>query len=181
MNITVFCSVQEVGEAYTAAAREFATLIARSGHTLVWGGSNHGTMRVIADAAQTAGGRIVGVSVEPIKARARRNADEMIIAKDWPERRATLLARGDAVAVLPGGLGTLDELTEVLEYKKQNAHDKPVVILNVNGFYDGLRLQFERMDDEGFFPRQLSHYLFFATSAEEAMAYLSAAIAGRLP
>jgi predicted Rossmann-fold nucleotide-binding protein len=75
-------------------------------------------MRVVADAAQAAGGKIVGISVEPIKARARPNADEMIIARDWPERRATLLARGDVIAVLPGGLGTLDEITEVLEYKK---------------------------------------------------------------
>lgn len=172
MNITVFCSVQEVAERYTAAAREFATLIARGGHTLVWGGSNNGTMKVIADAAQQAGGRIVGISVAPIKARARPNADEMIIARDWPERRATLLARADAVAVLPGGLGTLDEITEVLEYKKQSLHNKPIVFINVSGFYDGLEMQFERMDSEGFFPRALSDYLFFATTAQEAMAYI---------
>lgn len=176
MNITVFCSVQEVAERYTKAAGEFATLIARGGHTLVWGGSNNGTMKAIADAAQQAGGRIVGISVEPIKARARPNADEMIIARDWPERRATLLARADAVAVLPGGLGTLDEITEVLEYKKQNMHNKPVVFLNVDGFYDGLNLQFERMDAEGFFPRALADYLFFATTAREAMAYIEHAV-----
>jgi uncharacterized protein (TIGR00730 family) len=115
MNITVFCSMHDVGQFYTNAARELATLIARRGHTLVWGGSNYGTMRVIADAAQGAGGKIVGISVEPIKFRVRPNADEMIIAKDWPERRALLLSRGDAIAVLPGGLGTLDEITEVLE------------------------------------------------------------------
>lgn len=107
-------------------------------------------MRVIADAAQEGGGKIVGVSVEPIAFRARPNADEMIIAKDWPERRATLLARADAIAVLPGGLWTLDEVTEVLEYKKQNAHNKPIVFINTDGFYDGLRTQFERMDREGF-------------------------------
>ncbi|HJU15448.1 MAG TPA: TIGR00730 family Rossman fold protein [Stellaceae bacterium] len=178
MNITVFCSVQDVAERYTAAAREFATLVAHGGHTLVWGGSNYGTMRTIADAAQRAGGKIVGVSVEPIRSRARPNADEMIIAKDWPERRATLLARADAVAVLPGGLGTLDEITEVLEYKKQNIHNKPVVFLNADGFYDGLSMQFERMDDEGFFPRALSEYLFFATTPEEAMAYIEKMVAG---
>jgi predicted Rossmann-fold nucleotide-binding protein len=66
MNITVFCSMQELAERYARAAEEFATRIARGGHTLIWGGSNHGTMRVIADAAQAAGGKIVGISVEPM-------------------------------------------------------------------------------------------------------------------
>ena len=102
-------------------ARWIAARIAAAGNgeaALRVGRSNHGMMRVVADAAQAAGGKIVGISVEPIKARARPNADEMIIARDWPERRATLLARGDVIAVLPGGLGTLDEITEVLEYKK---------------------------------------------------------------
>src|SRR4029077_3873782 len=169
MNITVFCSMQDVAVPYTVAARELAMLIARGGHTLVWGGSNYGTMKVIADAAQEAGGKIVGVSVEPIKFRARPNADEMIIAKDWPERRATLLARADAIAVLPGGLGTLDEITEVLEYKKQDVHNKPIVFINTDGFYDGLWTQFERMDREGFFPRALSEYLFFSNTPQGAM------------
>jgi len=173
MNITVFCSMNDVGEVYTEAARKFATLIAKGGHTLIWGGSNYGTMKVIADAAQEAGGRIVGISVEPIKAKARPNADEMIIAKDWPERRATLLARADAVAVLPGGLGTLDEVTEVLEYKKQKMHDKPVVFLNIDGFYDGLKTQLERMHDEGFLLDELSAYMFFAQTPEAAMEYLA--------
>lgn len=179
MNVTVFCSAADVGPAYAAAAREFAALIARRGHTLVWGGSNNGTMRVIADAAQEAGGRIVGISVEPLRDRARPNADEMIVTRDWPERRALLLARGDAVAVLPGGLGTLDEATEVLEYKKQNLHAKPVVFLNIDGFYDGMRVQMERMDREGFLPRPVADYLFFAATAEEAVAYIEATREGR--
>jgi hypothetical protein len=174
VNITVFCSAADVGPAYTAAAREFAALIARRGHTLVWGGSNMGTMRVIADAAQAAGGRLVGISVEPLRDRARAGADEMIVTRDWPERRALLLARGDAVGVLPGGLGTLDEATEVLEYKKQNQHRKPVVFLNTDGFYDGMRMQLERMDREGFLPRPVADYVFFAATAEEAMAYIEA-------
>ena len=174
MNVTVFCSAADVGPAYTAAARAFAALIARRGHTLVWGGSNMGTMRLIADAAQEAGGRIVGISVEPLRDRARPSADEMIVTRDWPERRALLLARGDAVAVLPGGLGTLDEATEVLEYKKQNQHRKPVVFLNIDGFYDGMRVQLERMDREGFLPGPVADYVFFAATPEEAVAYIEA-------
>ncbi|HEY4487647.1 MAG TPA: TIGR00730 family Rossman fold protein [Candidatus Paceibacterota bacterium] len=172
MNITVFCSFRDVGEPYTSAATEFAAVLAKNGHTLVWGGSNSGTMKVIADAAQGAGGRIVGISVEPIKERARQDADELVIAKNWPERRQLLLERADAVCVLAGGLGTLDEITEVLEYKKQELHNKPVVFLNTNGFYDGFRMQLERMDKEGFLPKALSEYLFFAQTPHEAIEYI---------
>ena len=172
MNITVFCSFRDVAEPYTAAARECATLLAQKGHTLVWGGSNSGTMKVIADAAQEAGGTIIGISVAPIKEKARTNADELIIAKDWPERRGLLLTRGDAVVVLAGGLGTLDEVTEVLEYKKQELHNKPVVFLNTDGFYDGFKMQLERMDREGFLPKKLAEYLFFADTPEEVMEYI---------
>ncbi|MBI4128960.1 MAG: TIGR00730 family Rossman fold protein [Parcubacteria group bacterium] len=175
MNITIFCSANDVGESYTNAAREFATLIAKQGNTLVWGGSNKGTMKVIADAAQAAGGKIVGISVEKLKAAARPNADEMVITKDWPERRSTLLKRADAIVVLPGGLGTLDEITEVMEYKKHNLHNKAIVFLNTIGFYDGFKKQLERMDAEGFLPRALSEFLDFADSPADAMRYIERA------
>jgi uncharacterized protein (TIGR00730 family) len=173
MNVTVFCSAQEVNPTYVKAAQEFATLIGSGGHTLVWGGSDRGTMKVIADAAQQAGGRIVGISVEPIKVSARPNADEMIIAKNWPERRALLLSRGDVIVVLLGGIGTLDEVTEVLEYKKQKLHDKPVLFLNVDGFYNGFKMQLERMAREGFFGGALLDLLVFVDTPEEAMQYIT--------
>ena len=166
--------MHDVGERYTNAAREFATMIGHRGHRLVWGGSNYGTMKVIADAAQAAGGSIVGISVEPIKAKVRPNADEMVIAKDWPERRAMLLSRGDAIVALPGGIGTLDEITEVLEYKKQELHNKPVVFMNTDGFYDGFKMQLERMNKEGFLPRKLAEFMYFADTPEDAMRYIEA-------
>lgn len=176
MNITIFCSAHDVREPYTSAAKEFAGLLAKKGHVLVWGGSNKGTMKAIADAAQEAGGKIIGISVEHLKMNARSNADEMFIAKDWPERRAILLARGDAVAALPGGIGTLDEITEVLEYKKQDMHKKPIVFLNTAGFYDGFEIQMERMDKGGFLPKALAEYAYFADTPEEAMTYIEARV-----
>ena len=172
MNICIFCSASDVGEVYTKDARIFAADIAKRGHALVWGGSNKGTMKVIADAAQENGGRIIGISVEKLRADARPNADEMIITKDWPERKATLLGRADAIVVLPGGIGTLDEITEVMELKKHNLHDKPIVFLNTAGFYDGFKMQLNRMNDEGFLPGSLSDLLFFADTPEAAMAYI---------
>jgi len=172
MNICVFCSASDVDEKYTKPAAELATLVGAGGHMLVWGGSDKGTMKVIADAAQAAGGKISGVSVEPLRLSARKNADEMYIARDWPERRATLLAKADAIVVLAGGIGTLDEVTEVLEYKKQNLHNKAIVFVNTDGFYSGFKSQLERMDDEGFLPKSLSQLVAFEDMPEQAMTYI---------
>ncbi|MCE9541177.1 TIGR00730 family Rossman fold protein [Candidatus Kaiserbacteria bacterium] len=173
MNICVFCSANDVAEHYTASAKELATLIAEGGHTLVWGGSNKGTMKAIADAAQDAGGKIVGVSVEMLKAAARPNADEMIITANLGERKAMLLERSDALVVLPGGIGTLDEVTEILELKKHHMHEKAVVFLNTGGFYAGLKIQLERMEEENFLTRPLPELAFFADTPEETMRYIA--------
>ncbi len=76
----------------------------------------------------------------------------MVITADLAERKATLLARSDALVVMAGGLGTLDEATDILELRKHGRHDKPVVLLNTAGFYDGLVIQLRRMEQDGFLP-----------------------------
>lgn len=172
MNICVFCSASDVDAHYTDAAREFATRIAEGGHTLVWGGSDKGTMKVIADAAQSAGGKVIGVTVELLKATAREKADEMHVMSTLTERKAKLLEQADAIVVLPGGLGTLDEVTEVMELKKHSQHNKLVVFLNTSSFYEGLKTQLERMDTEGFLPRPLNDLVYFADTPEDAMRYI---------
>jgi uncharacterized protein (TIGR00730 family) len=174
MNICVFCSAQDVDIKYRDAAAEFATLIAQRGHTLVWGGSNVGLMEVIATAAQKAGGKIVGVSVEFFRKNARTNADEMIFTKDLAERKKMLLERSDAFIGLVGGTGTVDEISEVIELKKYEKHTKPIAFLNTDGFYDGLKQQFDRMRDEGFLMFPLEEIVHFADTPEEAMDYIEA-------
>ncbi|KOG64517.1 TIGR00730 family Rossman fold protein [Streptomyces sp. NPDC050617] len=172
MNICVFCSAADLDDRYTAPAREFAELIGKGGHTMVWGGSESGLMKVMADGVQDNGGKLVGVSVEFLAAKARTNADEMIVTKDLAERKALLLARADAIVIMVGGTGTLDEATEILELKKHGMHSKPVVLLNAAGFYDGLKQQFQRMEEEGFLPIPLTELVFFAEDGVGTMAYL---------
>ncbi|MEV0278660.1 TIGR00730 family Rossman fold protein [Streptomyces sp. NPDC050610] len=172
MNICVFCSAADLDDRYTAPAREFAELIGKGGHTMVWGGSESGLMKVMADGVQDNGGKLVGVSVEFLAAKARTNADEMIVTKDLAERKALLLARADAIVIMVGGTGTLDEATEILELKKHGMHTKPVVLLNAAGFYDGLKQQFQRMEEEGFLPVPLTELVFFAEDGVGTMAYL---------
>ncbi|MFJ1709188.1 TIGR00730 family Rossman fold protein [Kitasatospora sp. NPDC088346] len=175
MNITVFCSAYSLDDRYTAPAAEFARLLGAGGHTLVWGGSHAGLMGLLADGVKEAGGRLVGISVELLAHKSYEGADELVMTADLAERKAVLLARADAVVVLVGGLGTLDEVTEVLELKKHALHDKPVVVLDTEGFYAGLRTQLERMDTEGFLPRPLAELVTFAATPAEALAQLDRA------
>lgn len=172
MNVCVFLSAAELDARYTQPAREFAELLGKGGHTLVWGGSDTGLMKVVADGVGEAGGRLVGISVELLREWARTDADEMVFAKDLAERKALLLARADAVVVMAGGLGTLDEATDILEQKKHGLHDKPVVLLNTAGFYDGLAVQLRRMEEEGFLPVPLDQLVFVTDDGARALAYL---------
>jgi uncharacterized protein (TIGR00730 family) len=102
----------------------------------------------------------------------------MVVAADLAERKKLLLAKADAVVVMVGGTGTLDEATEILELKKHGHTDKPIVLLNTAGFYDGLKTQFHRMEDEGFLPLPLAELVRFADEPAEAMAYLESATRG---
>ncbi|MFC4472753.1 TIGR00730 family Rossman fold protein [Streptomyces xiangluensis] len=172
MNICVFLSAADLDARYTRPAREFAELLGKGGHTLVWGGSDAGLMKVVADGVQEAGGRLLGVSVEFLAAKARPDADEMVVARDLAERKALLLEKADAVVIMVGGTGTLDEATDILELKKHGHTTKPVVLLNTAGFYDGLKEQFRRMEDEGFLPVPLTDLVFFAEEPVGALAYL---------
>ncbi|NGO07685.1 TIGR00730 family Rossman fold protein [Streptomyces sp. HC44] len=176
MNICVFLSAADLDERYTRPAREFAELLGKGGHTLVWGGSDVGLMKVVADGVQEAGGRLLGVSVEFLAAKARPDADEMIVARDLAERKALLLEKADAVVIMVGGTGTLDEATDILELKKHGHTTKPVVLLNTAGFYDGLKEQFRRMEDEGFLPVPLTELVFFAEEPVGALAYLEESV-----
>lgn len=177
MNILIFCSAQDVPEKYTKAAAEFATLLARKGHTLVWGGSDRGTMKVIADSAQKAGGKIVGISMEFFRHKARKNADEMIITKDLGERKRLMLQRSDAIVALAGGIGTLDETTEILALKRHGDHNKPIVFLDTEDFYQGMKMQLEKMEKDGFL-RNMDNDVtagllaYFASTPEDAMRYI---------
>lgn len=181
MNVCVFCSANDLEEKYSAPAKELARLLAEGGHTLIWGGSNVGLMKIMADGVQDSGGKIVGISLEYYKENARKNADEMIIAKTLGERKALLLERSEVIVTLIGGLGTLDELTEIMELRKQRRHNKLCIVINTDGFYDGFKTQIERIFAEGFLSAKeqgdantmtLASIVRFVDTPEEAMAII---------
>ncbi|TQF06668.1 TIGR00730 family Rossman fold protein [Kitasatospora acidiphila] len=175
MNICVFLSAAIPDQKYIEPAREFARLLGRSGHTLVWGGSDVGLMKIVADEVESAGGKLSGVSVNFLAHVVRPGVDDMVITENLSERKTLLLEKADAVVVLVGGTGTLDEATDLLELRKHERSQKPLVFLNTDGFYDGLITQFRRMEAEGFLPLPLDRIVSFAQTPQEA---LDRAVAG---
>lgn len=172
-SIAVFCSANDIDHKYVAPAVELARLMVKGGHDVVWGGSDTGLMKQIADAVEGEGGRLIGISVEFFRSVARKGADEMIVTKNLGERKALLLKRADAFVTLPGGIGTLDEVAEMLELKKINTHAKPIVILNTDNFYAGFKMQLERMISEGFISKKLDQLVYFADTPRETIDYLN--------
>ncbi|MDO9028655.1 MAG: TIGR00730 family Rossman fold protein [Candidatus Roizmanbacteria bacterium] len=171
-NVCVFCSTNKVEKKYVDVTEELGRLIAKNNFNLVWGGGNRGLMKVISDSVQNNGGKIFGVTIEFLKDFRKTNADEMIITKDFPERKKLLLKKADAIILLPGGVGSLDEITEVIELKKHSFHFKPVVVLNTDKFYEGLKIQLQRMEKDGFLTKALDEFLYFADTPSEAIDYI---------
>ncbi|MBI3980615.1 TIGR00730 family Rossman fold protein [Candidatus Microgenomates bacterium] len=171
--ITVFCSAMDLTEKYTKPAEDFARLLVKNGYHLVWGGTDKGLMKKIAVAVKKQGGKLYGISIPIFKELARKDADEIFVAPTLGERKATMLKRGDAIVALVGGIGTLDEITEIIELKKQKEHNKPVVILNTENFYEGLKVQLQKMKDDGFIQMSLDDLVYFADKPQEAIDYIN--------
>jgi hypothetical protein len=163
----------ELEEKYTKPALHLVEKVAKAGHTIVWGGSKKGLMHQVADTARNFGGKLVGISMERFRDVAYHDADELVIVKSLGERKFMLLDRSDAVVVLVGGIGTLDEATEVLELRKHGAHSKPIIFLNTDNFYEGLHMQLQRMQNDGFLPTDFKGLAHFANTPEEAMRHLA--------
>jgi uncharacterized protein (TIGR00730 family) len=151
--VAVYCGSSDSHRPeYAAAAAALGRSIAGSGCTLVYGGGNVGLMGVVADAALSAGGRVVGVIPERLAAleRAHLRLSELKVVSSMHERKALIVSLADAFVALPGGFGTLDELCEVLTWAQLGLHRKPVGLLNVAGYFDHLLAMFGRAREDGF-------------------------------
>jgi hypothetical protein len=123
--------------------------VASRGWVLVYGGSNIGLMGACADAALAAGGRVEGVILDSFSRVAHQGLHALDIVDDMRARKAGLARRGDAFVALPGGFGTLEEVSEILVERQLGFHQKPLVLVNPDGFWDPLLALFARMGDAG--------------------------------
>lgn len=173
--VTVFCgSSPGFDPVYLDAARAVGTAIGRAGMSLVYGGGHVGLMGAVADAALAAGAEVVGVIPRALQAREDVNTDltELILVDTMHERKTIMAERGDVFLALPGGPGTLEELTEQWTWAQLGIHEKPVGILNVDGYFDPLLAFVANMRDRGFTHPRFTDMLVVASDPGEALARL---------
>jgi len=162
VRITVFCgSSRRVPQTYLDAADSVGTQIARHGHVLIYGGGRTGMMGALADATLAAGGEARGVILREFIEQDVHHLglEELYTVDDMRSRKAGLDERADAFVALPGGYGTLEELTEILSFRKLRLHHRGVVLLDLDGYYRGLIQQIERAIAEGFDDAEVRSYL----------------------
>ena len=156
MNITVYCGALPGGDPeFTKRAYELGAWMAENGHRLVYGAGNAGMMGAISDGVTDRGGETIGVTPEffVFAEATREDLTEVILSEDMSVRRKTMIEMGDAFIALPGGMGTLDEISEVITYKRLSLLgkvNKPIMLYNVNGFYDNFFRLLDDMTDQGF-------------------------------
>jgi len=151
--LCVFCGASHGGRAeYTTAAFELGRGLADRGITLIYGGGRAGLMGAVADAAIGAGGSVVGVITTLLETRelGHGGITELHVVETMHERKMKMATMADAFIAMPGGLGTLDELFEILAWAQLGIHSKPVGLLNTAGFFDSLMTFLDHADGEGF-------------------------------
>ena len=152
-SVCVFCgSSPGANPAYRELARRTGQLLAERGLTLVYGGGDVGLMGVLADAALEAGGSVIGVIPEGLYSAeiAHAGLSELHVVPSMHDRKAMMAALADGFVALPGGVGTFEELLEVFTWLQLGIHDKPVAVLDVDGYWRGLRRLLDDAVAEGF-------------------------------
>jgi uncharacterized protein (TIGR00730 family) len=163
--------------AYREAATELGTKIAERGVRLIYGGGQIGLMGIAADAALAAGGAVIGVIPKFLMDAevGHRGATELVVVANMHERKQRMFDLADGFVVLPGGLGTLDEMMETITWKQLGLHDKPVALLDVEGYWGALIEVIDRAIAEGFARREVKDLFLVARTADEVFAALAAA------
>lgn len=170
--ICVYCaSSNRVDECYNSAAHKLGALLAREGISLVTGGGSIGLMRAVEDGTLEGGGRAIGIIPQFMVEQGWHHTGltELRITEDMHTRKQTMAALSDAVIALPGGCGTMEELCEIITWKQLGLYLNPIVILNINGYYDALIAQLQRAIDEHFMGRIHADIWSVATTPEEAL------------
>jgi uncharacterized protein (TIGR00730 family) len=152
-SLCIFCGSQHGSDPrFELAATGLGELAGAAGLKVIYGGGRVGLMGAAADAAMAAGGEVIGLIPARLLERevGHRQITELIVARDMFDRKDQMIARSDAFVVLPGGLGTLDELLEVLTLRQLGYHGKPIILVNLAGYWDPLITLIEQVIAHGF-------------------------------
>ena len=178
MNVTVYLGANEGNDpSLRKAVEELGAWIGRNGHVLVYGGSEIGLMGVLAKSTMANGGEAIGV--EPaffVENELQYDGlTQLIVTADMSERKAKMIELGEAFVAMPGGTGTLEEISEIMSKVSLGHLDAPCIIYNHNGFYDGLRRLLDKMTDTGLSSKDRQKGIVFAESVGEIIEILETA------
>ena len=175
MNICVYgASSKSIDEKYIKAGEALGEQMAERGHTLVFGGGGHGMMGAVARGVKKGGGKVIGVapSFFNVDGVLFDGCDEFIYTETMRERKQIMEDRSDAFIAAPGGVGTFEELFEIITLKQLGRHSKPVAVFNVNGYYSGIKDMFERAVEESFMTRACLSLFRMTEDKGEILDYL---------
>ncbi|MGX7051175.1 LOG family protein [Leuconostoc palmae] len=173
--ITVFMGSQSGDkEIYTKTAESLGQLIAKNNITMVYGGSHDGLMGITARHAMASGGKVIGITPHNLAEEAidASEINELIEVDGMDSRKELLMAYGEAFIALPGGFGTLEEIAQVISWSKIGLHHKPMLLLNIDGFYDDLWRWLVSCVKTGFVTYNDIKNIIMVDTPEDAMAYL---------
>ena len=182
--LCVYCgSAAGLDSRYQAAAQELGQALAKAGIELVFGGGRIGLMGVLADAVLADGGRVVGIIPDRLRSAelAHKGATELVIAASMHDRKRLMAERADAFAVLPGGIGTLDETFEILTWRQLGLHDKPIFLVDVAGYWRPLRDLFDHLAAHGFTQSLVPRLLTIVPTVADLISALAHAQPGGAP
>ena len=171
--ICVFCgSADGADPAHAQTAKELGQRIADAGMVLVYGGATVGLMGVLADAVIAGGAEVIGVMPDVLMDReiAHRRITHFHVVKTMHERKALMYEHADAFIALPGGYGTLDEFIEIVTWAQLKIHQKPCILINTNGYYDGFLAFLDHAMAQGFLKPENRRLIQVANGPEEALA-----------
>ena len=170
-SVCLFCGSSETaGPKYTEAARAFGEGVAARGWRLVYGGGGVGLMGASARGAHAAGGRVLGVMPEFLRSRERLFDDvETLVVGSMHERKQIMYDESDAFVVAPGGIGTLEEVIELLSWKRLDLHGKPVIFLDIDGFWQTLFRLMEHTVEAGMTPASFLQAWTVCRTVDEAL------------
>ena len=174
-SVCVYCGSQEGNKpGYAKAARTLGKALADNNIGLVYGGGNRGIMGGVSNAVKSSGGKVLGIIPEFLLAKEAGGEDaaenpDMIVTKDMHERKHTMFEHSDAFVALPGGVGTLEEIVEIMTWAQLGRHTKPMVFVNIDGFWDPMIALLNHMREEGFLHSEEKMRLIVVSNAEDVV------------
>ncbi|WP_068268592.1 LOG family protein [Caviibacter abscessus] len=170
MNITVYCGAH-IGskKIYSEKTKELGLWILKNNYTLVYGGGRVGLMGILSNEIMSNGGNVIGVMPKFLveKEIANPNLTKLVIVESMPERKQYMIEKADVFIALPGGPGTLEEISEVISWARIGKNSSPCIVYNIDGYYNPLKKMFDDMVENGFLSKEDRENTLFSDNMEE--------------